>query len=92
MEVFMDRIGSGVYHSLSHFIGQNSLVHDMALFLTARESGKQSLTMCPGRSKHGVWMPGEGTVGIGPGVGDRLRWQMHPWLSSGSWLQTNSPH
>lgn len=80
--------------SLPHFICQNSLVHIMALFLTARQSGKQTLTVCPGRrGKHEIWMPGERMVGIGPCVGDRLCWQIYPWLHTvWSWLHTHSLH
>lgn len=61
--------------------------------LTAKETGKQSLTICPGRRcKHGVWMAGERMADMGPGVGDRWCWKIHPWLQSGSWVSTNSPH
>lgn len=66
LEVFMDRIGNDVYHFFSRPLARTPCFM-IWLHLFAREAGKKSITVCPGRrGGHGVWMPGERIVCIDP--------------------------
>lgn len=56
MEVFMDRLGSSVYHFFPHSVGQSSLVHDTAS--SGCKGGWEIEPNCVPRKKRRAWSLG----------------------------------